>query len=125
HAPGVADAIGVAHREANAPGVADPFGVAHREANAPGNARSGARMDTRTGDVEPVAPIGTGSAAEERIPGADPMWQAPDMSWRPLPLGLEDEWPPELWPPEGDPATAGTAAGDVAERRHDRHGGAA
>jgi hypothetical protein len=33
------------------------------------------------------------------------MWQAPDWSWRPLTLGLEDGWPPpELWP-EGSHGT--------------------
>jgi hypothetical protein len=33
-------------------------------------------------------------AGEERIPGADPMWQAEDRTWRPLRLGLDDGWPP-------------------------------
>lgn len=42
----------------------------------------------------------SGSAAgEERIPGADPFWQAPDMSWDPLPLGMDQGWPPDPpWP---------------------------
>ncbi len=43
---------------------------------------------------------GQTAAAEERVPGADPLWQAPDMSWRPMTLGYEG-WPPEPpWPPE-------------------------
>lgn len=45
-------------------------------------------------DVE-AAPV------TERSPGLDPMWQAPDLSWRPLELG--GEWPPPPlwpWPPE-------------------------
>jgi hypothetical protein len=47
---------------------------------------------------------------EERVPGAAPMWQAPDMSWRPLTLGMEDGWPPPpLWTEEGDQEPGGTA----------------
>jgi hypothetical protein len=41
-------------------------------------------------------------AAQERVPGADPLWQAPDMSWPRLPLGLDDGWPPDPpWPAQG------------------------
>jgi hypothetical protein len=41
------------------------------------------------------------SAGEERVPGADPLWQAPDMSWPTVPLGLYDGWPPDPpWPAE-------------------------
>ncbi len=52
--------------------------------------------------------------AEERVPGAEPLWQAPDMSWPPMTLGLDDGWPPEsTWPAQAarrdDPAaTQGT-----------------
>jgi hypothetical protein len=50
------------------------------------------------------------SAAEERIPGADPLWQAPDLSWPTLPLGMDDGWPPDQpWPAEA--AAAGRAEG--------------
>lgn len=39
--------------------------------------------------------------SDERIPGAAPMWQAPDMSWRPLNLGDDERWPPApLWTDE-------------------------
>jgi hypothetical protein len=48
---------------------------------------------------------------EERVPGAAPIWQAPDMSWRPLTLGLDDGWPPPpLWPEEGGEDPGGGAA---------------
>jgi hypothetical protein len=51
-------------------------------------------------DAEGAAASGT-AAADERVPGADPLWQAPDMSWRPLPLGLDEGWPPDPpWPGE-------------------------
>ena len=43
-----------------------------------------------------------GPSSDERIPGAAPMWQAPDMSWRPLNLGNDEGWPPApLWTNEG------------------------
>ncbi|MBV9750488.1 MAG: hypothetical protein JO157_16905, partial [Acetobacteraceae bacterium] len=36
------------------------------------------------------APAGTAPGqTEERVPGADPMWQAPDMTWRRMTLGSE------------------------------------
>jgi hypothetical protein len=38
---------------------------------------------------------------EERLPRLDPMFQAPNGSWRPLTLGPDGEWPhPQLWPPD-------------------------
>jgi hypothetical protein len=69
------------------------------------------RDATRAGraDRAEVAGRATGrtpdsTAQEERVPGADPMWQAPDMSWRPLTLGMDEGWPPEsLWP-RGEPS---------------------
>jgi hypothetical protein len=39
---------------------------------------------------------------QERIPGLSAMWQAEDLSWRPLVLGNEEGWPPRLWPPDDD-----------------------
>jgi hypothetical protein len=48
-------------------------------------------------------PIGTSSSDQrERLPGLPPMWQAEDLSWRPLVLGADEGWPPRLWPPDGD-----------------------
>ena len=56
------------------------------------------------GGVENAAAYGS-APAEERLPGADPLWQAPDMSWRPLQLGLDEGWPPDpLWPTEATTA---------------------
>jgi hypothetical protein len=59
------------------------------------------------------------AAAEERVPGADPLWQAPDMSWRPLTLGLDEGWPPDPpWPAEeaaaGQPEDASGVSGGAA-----------
>lgn len=49
------------------------------------------------------------SEAGRQESSLDPIWQAPDLSWRPLTLGLEDGWPPPgLWPP--DPSEAGDSA---------------
>jgi hypothetical protein len=31
------------------------------------------------------------------------MWQAEDLSWRPLVLGAEEGWPPRVWPPDTEP----------------------
>ena len=55
-------------------------------------------------------------ARDQRVPGADPIWQAPDMSWPPLTLGVDEGWPPEPpWPdggrPPGDPIGPGRAEG--------------
>jgi hypothetical protein len=77
---------------ANTAGLADTGGLAGRAA---GEAASGGSTASGTSAT-------TGkSASEERVPGADPLWQAPDMSWRPIPLGLDEGWPPEApWPVE-------------------------
>jgi hypothetical protein len=49
---------------------------------------------------------------DQRLPGLDPMFQAPDESWRPLTLGPEGDWPhPELWPPDG----AGSGSADESD----------
>ncbi len=58
-------------------------------------------------------------ATDERVPGAAPMWQAPDMSWRPLTLGNDDGWPPPpLWSEEEVPSAGGEirGVGDPATR---------
>jgi hypothetical protein len=47
---------------------------------------------------ETVGQKGVRDEPPERSPGLDPMWQAPDLSWRTLTLGPEDGWPPPpLW----------------------------
>jgi hypothetical protein len=42
-----------------------------------------------------------GAADEQRLPGMEPRWQAKDMSWQPLKLGLEHWPPPDPWDGEG------------------------
>ena len=62
---------------------------------------TGAAASGRAGASGSAAASG-GAAGEERIPGADPLWQAPDMSWDPLPLGMDQGWPPDPpWPAHG------------------------
>jgi hypothetical protein len=55
------------------------------------------------------APAGSTAApdADERLPGLSDMWQAGDLSWRPLVLGTEEGWPPRVWAPEGSDEPAG------------------
>jgi type IV secretion system protein TrbL len=54
---------------------------------------------------------GSGSGptrVEERVPGLDPMFQAPNGAWRPLTLGPDGDWPrPRVWPPEDGAASSG------------------
>ncbi|HZO77287.1 MAG TPA: hypothetical protein VFB39_04530 [Solirubrobacteraceae bacterium] len=58
-------------------------GAGSADASGSAGAASGSRRATR----------------EERIPGADPHWQAPDLSWDPLHLGMDQGWPPDPpWP---------------------------
>jgi hypothetical protein len=54
-------------------------------------------------DPEPVGPAAraddaAGSEAATRLPGLPDMWQADDLTWRPLVLGAEEGWPPRVWP---------------------------
>lgn len=37
-----------------------------------------------------------------RLPGLPDMWQADDLTWRPLVLGDDEGWPPHVWPPGQD-----------------------
>jgi hypothetical protein len=54
----------------------------------------------------------------QRIPGLAPMWQAANFTWRPLVLGLEENCPPSLWPPEGGADGSGASPGLVDEEAH-------
>jgi hypothetical protein len=65
----------------------------------PGQTEPGQTEPGRTGP-KPARGQPPGEASGERLPGMDPIWQAPDMSWRPLQLGPGEEWPSELWAPE-------------------------
>lgn len=49
----------------------------------------------------------------ERIPGLGPMYQAEDLSWRPLRLGLDGDWSSPLWSPDGDAESPSTDRGDA------------
>jgi hypothetical protein len=74
-----------------------------------GNGHLGAEESTATPGATTGAP--EDSAEDERVPGAAPMWQAPDMSWRPLTLGMDDGWPPPpLWAEGGGREPGGQAA---------------
>lgn len=70
---------------------------------------AGADLAADMGDADQAG--ADAEAAQERVPGADPLWQAPDMSWPPLTLGLDDGWPPQSpWPAQvagpNDPGAA-------------------
>jgi hypothetical protein len=52
---------------------------------------------------------------QERIPGLGPMWQADNFTWKPLTLGLEEDWPPTLWPPDGGSEGSGGANAGLPE----------
>lgn len=92
--------------ESDRAGLAGEAGGAGLAADVDG---AGFATEARGGDsadhIDRSDPAATGgrenAAAEERVPGADPLWQAPDMSWHPLPLGLDEGWPPDPpWPAE-------------------------
>jgi hypothetical protein len=87
-----------------------------------GNGRGAAASD-RTSESQgasPVAgshidPIAEPAVSGERSPGMGPMWQAPDLSWRPFEIG--GEWPPPpLWP---WPEEEGAESEPTREGRHD------
>jgi hypothetical protein len=91
-----------------------------------GNGRRPAASD-RTSESQgasPVAgihidPIAGPAVSGERSPGMGPMWQAPDLSWRPF--EIEGEWPPPpLWP---WPEEEGAESEPTRERRHDSRAG--
>jgi hypothetical protein len=74
------------------------------------------------GDLGPGPDGEDGHAVEERLPSLDPMFQAPNGTWRPLTLGPDGDWPyPRVWPPDtpdGAPSRAARserAAGEVTE----------
>ncbi len=76
--------------------AARPEGIGEPEGSS-----SSTGADTRGG--------GAPAQADERVPGLDPMFQAPNGSWRPLTLGPDGDWPhPQLWPP----ADAGGASAE-------------
>lgn len=55
----------------------------------------------QTGPSSHTADAG-GADPGDRLPGLPEMWQADDLTWRPLVLGADEGWPPRVWPPEGD-----------------------
>ncbi len=59
---------------------------------------------TAQGDAGAGATGGTAAEAGARLPGLPDMWQADDLSWQPLVLGAEQDWPPRVWPgDDGEP----------------------
>lgn len=64
---------------------------------------AGARGGQAFGAVAAPGHSAASGSGEERVPGADPLWQAPDMSWPPVPLGMDDGWPPDPPWPAQDP----------------------
>jgi hypothetical protein len=57
---------------------------------------SQAATDQAAAGTEPTAQ----PDPSERLPGLPEMWQADDLTWRPLLLGAEQDWPPRVWPPD-------------------------
>lgn len=82
------------------------------QAGDPTAAQSNGSTEAKTGATGPVAGAGSASAADgpsgdaeqraERAPGLGPMFQAEDLSWRPLKLGLDGDWVTPLWSPESE-----------------------
>lgn len=91
---------------AGLPGV-DPDHEAHTATDAVNPVSGGGTVNSSAPGVSsqgavPSAERGPAVQPDERIPGAAPMWQADDMSWRPLTLGLDEGWPPPpLWTEQG------------------------
>jgi hypothetical protein len=117
-APGAPERNGAAATNRSDAG-GDVLSSAVSSAVAVGGDGGGGREDAVDDDVLASArggvdPNGPG-ASSERLPGLGEIWQAPDMSWRPLVLGLDEGWPPApLWPPgDGAGADPGPAAGDA------------
>lgn len=76
-------------------------------------ASSGLNGEASSGLSGGDVPADAAESAAERLPGLDPMFQAPNGSWRPLTLGPDGEWPhPRLWPP-GDAACRSSEGGGV------------
>lgn len=89
----------------------------------------GAGASAAAASREPSATLVSGSSTEPgheltvsgssgtqapRLPGMGPMWQADNFSWKPLVLGLEEDWPPKLWPPDGGSEGSGADPGLLA-----------
>lgn len=101
-----------AHEQAQAgQGMQQGAGTAARQGGA---ARGFAKEGLVPEDIAARA-TETGAANDgERVPGAGAMWQAPDLSWRPLTLGPDDGWPPPpLWP-AGQEGGGAPGVGDTA-----------
>jgi hypothetical protein len=54
---------------------------------------------------------GNGDSSGERIPGLGPAFQMKDNTWRPIVLGLDEGWPPDLGVPDGSPPDLGVPDG--------------
>jgi hypothetical protein len=68
---------------------------------APGERRGALASAAETEPGRGLTASDSSGAQEPRLPGMGPMWQADNFAWKPLVLGLEEDWPPTLWPPDG------------------------
>ncbi|MFL5824801.1 MAG: hypothetical protein ACJ764_15325 [Solirubrobacteraceae bacterium] len=94
------------------PGAAGQAQVPEPEPPAPGPS-GGAGIAVAGGGA------GRGPAAEgraQRAPGLPEMFQADDLTWRPLVLGTEEGWPPRLWPPQADAGPSEPPGDEAAEQ---------
>ncbi len=65
-----------------------------------------------------LAVSGSSDRQDQRLPGMAPMWQADNFAWKPLVLGLQEDWPPTLWPPDGDSEGSGTTPAPLEGESH-------
>lgn len=87
----------------------EPAGSGDEDADASNRAGAAELIDSLVPGApgDPVPEPGLQPEPQERVRGMGPMWQARDMTWRPLRLGLEEGWPPPaVWPPEGEGSEA-------------------
>src|ERR1019366_1302252 len=82
------DSAGPGALAAGGDGAGEPGGPAGEAAASVGGTAGAGGATGSEGET------GAGAAAAERLPGMGAMYQQPDLSWRPLTLGLDDDWPP-------------------------------
>jgi hypothetical protein len=92
------------------------FGARAAATSGEGGGTLGSRADAERDHGLPVS--GSSGAQSPRLPGMGPMWQAENFSWKPLLLGLEEDWPPKLWPPDGGSEGSGAGAGLLEGEAH-------
>lgn len=111
--PGVGG-VGPAGDSTDLPGAAgfSPGAGGAETADGSGGAAGGDRSGAGNGDSDPnlvaedigLDSAGSGGPSGNRLPGLGAAWQADNWTWKPIHLGLGDEWPPTLGPPADTPA---------------------